>query len=183
MFRNLSKVTFCSRTLKVNDKISSVNAINWSNNQTLITATEHEVVWRAVNQGSLRPDLLDILLFESIGSKFLHFRKKLHDSCISVIGLHVLHVWVENCKLLSGGNVQELNINVQFSESRVDSEHWRQQTSPPNASAFYIYLFFTSHQGQVCFVTQDAADNSTRLCLNLLVVGPHSSLKSYPWCQ
>ena len=42
---------------------------------------------------------------------------------ISVIGPHVLHVWVENCKLLSGGNLQELNINVQFSESRVDSEH------------------------------------------------------------
>ena len=29
-------------------------------------------------------------------------------------------VWVENCELLSGGKVWELNIDEQFSETRVE---------------------------------------------------------------
>ena len=29
-------------------------------------------------------------------------------------------VWVENCELLSEGDVQELNVDYQFSETRVE---------------------------------------------------------------
>ena len=147
---------FCSKTLKFSDRISSVNAINWSSNQTLITAIEHEVVWRAVNKWLLRPDLLDFLLFRSIGSKFLHFRKKIAWFMYKC-NRSPCAVWVVNCELLSEETFESLCIiNEQFSKSRVDSEpegnkHHRQVHQPFLFIYLFIY-FFTSHQGRVYFV-------------------------------
>ena len=60
-------------------------------------------------------------------------------------------VWVENCELFSGGNIRELNINEQLSESRVDAEHRRQQTLPSSVSAYFIYFIFYQPSGLSLF--------------------------------
>jgi len=47
--------------------------------------------------------------------------------------------WVENFELLSGGNVREVNINEQFSVTRVESEH---QITTTNITTSVVGLFF-----------------------------------------
>jgi len=52
-------------------------------------------------------------------------------------------IGAKNFELLSGGNVQEVNIDEQFSVTRVESEHQlRQQTSPTVQLAFFDFFVF-----------------------------------------
>lgn len=50
--------------------------------------------------------------------------------------------WTKNCEVFKGGNIWEINIDEQFSETRVESKHPRQQASLPKA----VGLFFMATQ-------------------------------------
>jgi len=56
-------------------------------------------------------------------------------------------------KIVSGGNIRELNIDEQFSETRVEKEHQRQQASPLSAvNHFFVLFIYFLLATQVYFV-------------------------------
>ena len=94
-----------------------------------------------------RPQLPDFWLFEPGGSKSLHSLKK---NCEFISWFmqkcerSLCAVWVENCELLSGGTIQELNIDEQFSETRV--EKWTPKTTSLTAKCSWAFRGCHSHR-------------------------------------
>jgi len=49
--------------------------------------------------------------------------------------------WVKNFELLSGGNVREVNINEQFSVTRVECEHQIKTTNITTSAVGLLFIF------------------------------------------